>query len=188
MKTHIVVINGSGTFGKDLFVEYATKYWSTNPTKMVHNYSTIDSIVKMLKRSWNINSEPKTDKYRNLLSAIKNALIEFDDIPTKEVWNYIQTINSTCKYSNSVVIFIHCREPEEIDKIVNSKRYYGRRIAKICHSINTIQIIRANQETPNCVKDDPEFVGNYRYDYTFMVETKQQLQTAAEQFMERLYE
>lgn len=54
----------------------------------------------------------KDDKGRRFLSDLKDALTRYDNIPVKRI------LESLHNYSNCIV-FIHCREPDEINLLKN---------------------------------------------------------------------
>lgn len=102
----IVIINGQGGAGKDTFVNLCKKHKSN-----IYNISTID-YVKDIAYSVGWDGA-KDEKGRKLLSDLKAALTTYDNIPFNSVCNQIENISDI---ENDAVIFIHCREPEEICK------------------------------------------------------------------------
>jgi len=111
----IVIINGSATTGKDTFVEAIE-----NKFKNVYNISTIDPINHMLhEMGWD---GTKDEQYRQLASDLKDFGSKYDFS-----FNYVVNYTSRKQYKNgfsssNVVVFIHCREPEQIKQFVN---YYS---------------------------------------------------------------
>lgn len=103
-RPHIVVINGSGGSGKDTFIKLCSKYVK------VENKSSIDLIKEAATIvGWRGG---KTEKDRLFLSNLKKLSIQYNDAP----FNYcVKCIEST----KAEVLFLHIREPEEINKIVN---------------------------------------------------------------------
>lgn len=103
-----VIINGSGGVGKDSFVKCCRIYKSN-----IINMSTIEFVEKIATQSgWD---GKKDDKGRRLLSDIKDALVRYDNIPAKHI------LESLPNYIESI-IFIHCREPDEIEFLKNTLR------------------------------------------------------------------
>lgn len=112
----VVIINGKPRAGKDLFVELCKNFTSDN----VFNFSTVD-YIKDLAKSMGWDGQ-KTPKDRKFLSDLKDLLTDWNDIPFKKVKEKVETAIylMECHYHykpNDYLIFIHCREPKEIDKL-----------------------------------------------------------------------
>lgn len=100
-----VIINGCGGVGKDEFIKKCKLYKDN-----IVNMSTIEYVKKVaIQCGWN---GKKDDKGRRLLSDIKDALTRYNNIPVKHI------LESLHNYSDSI-IFIHCREPDEITLLKN---------------------------------------------------------------------
>lgn len=141
----IFVINGSGGSGKDTFVNlvYAI-IKEVYPNQMVDATSTIDPIKDIAKRmGWN---GEKTPEARKFLSDLKDLSTEFNGGPFVYVKSFIQG-------SRASVIFIHCREPKEIQKIVD---YFDAKTILI-NADKRVPVIESNHADAN-TKD-------YNYDY-----------------------
>lgn len=148
----IIIINGQGGSGKDTFVNFCkAKYENA-----VFSISTIDVIKEMAKTvGWN---GEKDDKSRKFLSDLKDACTAYRDIPFNNIINTINNILYIYKFYNNptkdLIIFIHCREPEEIRKI------------KKALNAKTILIIRPEQEKKfGNHADDKVF--DFDYDYIY---------------------
>lgn len=142
-----IVINGSNGSGKDTFVEFCLDYiHSTYDNIEVHNISTIDPVKNVAKVfGWD---GIKDNKSRMFLVELKQAWVKYNDGSLQ----YIQTYaNNTSKEVDNI-IFIHCREPEEIDKIKN--RFNAK----------TLLVVRDKIEIANNSSDLN--VNNYIYDTT----------------------
>lgn len=121
MKFQIVVINGSSDVGKDTFANFCADY-----VDYYANISTID-FTKMLARKCGWKGTT-TDTDRKFLSDLKQLLVDYDDIPFKMVLKevnrrhleIIQTTNllQLDSAGQKSIVFIRCKEPEEIDKLV----------------------------------------------------------------------
>ena len=95
-----VIINGCGGVGKDEFIKKC-RLFNNN----IVNMSTVEYVKKIaLQCGWD---GKKDDKGRRLLSDLKDALTRYNNIPVQHI------LESLCNYDNSI-IFIHCREPDEI--------------------------------------------------------------------------
>jgi hypothetical protein len=114
----IVVINGVGGAGKDLFVAFCASHLGTDKVK---NYSTVDYVKAVAAGiGWD---GTKDDKNRKFLSDLKKILTEWDDIPYRraklEIEDFQDKMNKLGgKYAENSVMFIHCREPKEIKRFV----------------------------------------------------------------------
>lgn len=113
MKKEIVIINGTGGAGKDTFVSFCAE-----ATKVL-NVSTVDKVKEAAKILVGWNGE-KDELSRKLLVDLKQLSIAYNDAPTK----YIMEMADKFKDSDEKVMFIHIREPEEIEKtkqLLNAK-------------------------------------------------------------------
>ena len=136
--------------GKDTFVDFCLKEIRGFGQKV----STVDFVKDIAKRSgWN---GEKTPKNRKFLSDLKDLLTEWDDVPYKKVAKQIDIFNfelSTFDLSKMGIIFVMCREPQEIQKFVD-------RLGAL-----TLCVRRAtaeNSETSNHADAD---IFNFKYDY-----------------------
>lgn len=100
-----IIINGCGGVGKDEFIKKCKLYKDN-----IVNMSTIEYVKKVaIQCGWD---GKKDDKGRRLLSDLKDALTRYNNIPVKHI------LESLHNYDNSI-IFIHCREPDEIKLLKN---------------------------------------------------------------------
>lgn len=113
----IVVINGAPRAGKDTFVEMCKEILGE---EYVLNVSTVDFVKSIAYRcGWD---GVKDGKNRKFLSDLKDLLTEWGDVPFKKVDTEIELfqldIEEYCGEEGleRSVAFIHCREPEEIQK------------------------------------------------------------------------
>lgn len=99
-----IIINGIAKSGKDTFIDYCAKYIP------IINISSIDQLNSFAKEiGWN---GKKTDEYRKFISELKKLVVQFNDAPTKYILEQIELYKE-----DEGLIFIHIREPEEINKI-----------------------------------------------------------------------
>lgn len=145
MKKRIVVINGVGTSGKDAFVGFYRIHHELDTC--VFNISSVDS-VKMVARQMGWDGT-KDDRSRKFLSDIKDLWTNYNDGIFQDLCNCLDK-------KNEGVIFIHCREPEEIAR-------YKERFGNECV---TLLVIRPGVTVPNNASDQNVF--NYTYDHTIM--------------------
>lgn len=118
-----VVINGKAGTGKDTFVLMCKDILGA--TKVL-NASTIDFVKEVAEYcGWD---GTKTPENRKFLSDLKDVLTQWGDIPLKKVCQEIRTWQhlwiAAGEY-NKAVVFIHCREPEEIKKLCNELSTYN---------------------------------------------------------------
>lgn len=141
---NIVVINGYPQSGKDTFVDLCKKHYGK-----VESISTIDDVKGIATRmGWD---GVKDNKARDFLSEIKAAWIKYNN------GIFLSTIRK-CKEvldrKDRTLLFIHCREPEEIKKILDCFPY----------SAMSLIIVRDVQGLPENASDNN--VNNYKYGYT----------------------
>jgi CO dehydrogenase nickel-insertion accessory protein CooC1 len=149
MEKKIVLINGSGGVGKDTFIGFCSNY------VRVLNVSTIDKVKQAAKiLGWDGR---KTEKDRLFLSNLKNLSGEYSD----HSYNYIKNIidEFTNEYVRSLyagkwpsILFIHVREPKEIERLVKD---FG------CTTL-LIKNKNVSQISSNMADSNVE---NYKYDY-----------------------
>jgi len=140
----IIVINGSSNSGKDTFV----KYFNSMTDIAVFNHSTIDNVREMFVKL-GYKNERMIVEYRSLMCEIKKFLVKYDNIPFKDMVKDYERYNSCM---NSFVLFIHSREPDEIEQFVN---YFNDCV--------TVLIRRKGIDVPNNSADMG--VNDYEYDY-----------------------
>jgi hypothetical protein len=142
---HYIIINGHAKSKKDTFVLLCKKYCKQFNMK-VHNYSTIDKVKKIAKNlGWD---GKKTDEARKFLSDMKKLWSDFNNGPFTHTIKKIQKNNTT----DNNIFFIHCREPEEIQKFKNR---FG--------SLLITLILDKPGHIPDNYSD--QNVKNYNYDY-----------------------
>ncbi len=143
MEKIVIVINGSGGVGKDTLCEAVKEKM---PVRIV---SSVDPI-KALARTGGWQGE-KDDKGRLLLVRLKQAFVEYNDLPCKYL---LQEYEAFLK-SEEKVMFAHIREPEEISK-------FRRAVGKNC---KTLLVTRNTGISWHNESDGG--VNGYDYDYRF---------------------
>ncbi|MBQ7333801.1 MAG: hypothetical protein IJW38_05590 [Clostridia bacterium] len=163
MKKTAIVINGKGGVGKDTLCELAAKHFKI---KNVSSITPIKEIASLC--GW---SGEKSDKARKFLSDLKRLTIDYNDFPT--VWAVRQYEEFLT--SDEEIIFLHVREPEEIEKFV-----------KATGSAAKTLLIRGGERMTKTdygnVSDDR--VEDYSYDYYFI--NDKTLEEAEIEFVELL--
>lgn len=157
----VIIINGSGGVGKDMFIEYFTNY-----AKRVSSFSTVDIAKEIATKYFEWNGV-KSEESRLLLSDIKDFLTNHGNIPFKDILKKIDE-------SNSEYIFIHCREPKEIAKLETTLNAITLLVTST--RIKEIKINHADGE-----------VLNYKYDYHIANDgTLSELSQKAKDFYEEI--
>lgn len=155
---HIFVINGQGGCGKDTICEIVAKHYKTV------NVSSIDPIKKAAKMlGWD---GTKDDDSRKFLHDLKMSSVEYNDYPMAYVLGEIYFF---IKMSLYPIMFIHIREPEEIDRLKSLSP----------QEIHTLLIKRG--EDRDFGNDADDCVNNYTYDYVY--ENNKPLEELEDDFM-----
>ena len=110
--TKIIIINGKGGSGKDTFVEMITKI-SPNTVLNASSIEPVKDASVILGR----DPEDKSPKARKFLSDIKKAWVEYSEGGTQHLLEFIRVFSDSRK---PYYIFLHIREPEEIQKMKRS--------------------------------------------------------------------
>ncbi len=139
----IAIVNGRGASGKTTFETMVQKI-ATARDKKVKVISTITYVKEVAKLvGWDGG---KTPEDRRFLSDLKDALTRWKDVPYQKVKEAIKIYQDY----DVDLLFIDCREPEEIARFVND---YGAL---------TILVQRGEFELLGNHADDN--VMNYQYD------------------------
>lgn len=148
-KKTVIIINGRGGSGKDTICDVVGRHYKT------FNISTIDEVkAAALCIGWNGGKEPKD---RAFLSELKALSIKYYNHPFNQaVRMYNFFINSDFD-----ILFIHVREPSEIEKLRRHIKFDGMA------SVYTLLVLseRATGIYGNHSDDEVE---DYTYDYTFV--------------------
>lgn len=108
-KAKIFILNGNATCGKDTFADIVGKY-----TKTFH-YSIVSPIKNLIQDSSDVtgvNFQNKNEKLRKLISDIKLAYEEYNDLPYRKTVETIESIKD--KYD---CIFVDMREKSDIERL-----------------------------------------------------------------------
>ncbi len=141
---HTFIINGRGGVGKDTVCKLTEAFWR------VQNISSIDPIVEIATElGWDGQKAPES---RRFLSDLKQAFIRYNDLP----FRYCMEKYDAFMSSDDEILFVHIREPDEIDR-------FKKAVGENCH---TILIRRPEYENKvgefgNSADDS---VDNYPYD------------------------
>lgn len=139
MDKQVFIINGSGGCGKDTFVSLVSDIVYTT------NFSSVDKVKEIARIiGWNGG---KTEKDRKFLSDLKLLCTDYNDMPLNSMKDKFEEFLK----SDSVFLFLHIREPEEIDK---AKKAFNAKTILIKR--DSIEHITSNMADAN--------VFNYDYD------------------------
>ena len=158
MNKKVIIINGTGGSGKDTFVEFCIKYGK------VVNFSSVDKVKEIARLvGWN---EDKTENDRKFLCDLKKLTTEYNDMS----FNSIKEAKEKFDESDNEILFIHIREPEEIERAVvafNAKTLLVKRVG--------LANIESNSSDAN--------VDNYSYDFVIENNTLEELEQSAINFV-----
>ena len=147
----IVIINGKGKSGKDTFVDMCKDYVNTE------NYSSID-LIKKVATQLGYNGG-KTMKDRKFLSDMKVLATEYNDSPYNDIIDKVLKF-IYCKQNKNQLLFIHIREPKEIQRLVNFCKESNIEVSTLLIKRENIESVKYG----NMADDDV-----YNYDYDFVI-------------------
>ena len=166
---YIVIINGRPTVGKD---EFVLQCRAIIPT--VFNISTVDFVKHLATEcGWD---GTKTAANRKFLSDLKDLLTQWNDVPFKKIENelllYARRMESYDIPEYQQIAFVHCREPQEIQKFVDR--------LGACSLLITRPGVDGHEQYNHA---DTE-VENYHYDFTIANDgTIEDLYNKAKEFL-----
>lgn len=113
VETHVIIINGCATAGKDEFVQCAMEACEDTDYN-VYNTSSVGRIENMLEHlGWDGS---KTDEVRDLIAQMKQFWVANQNGPLNEFLDIVTDIHNQTADGDVNFIFHHVREPQEIDK------------------------------------------------------------------------
>ena len=149
----IFIVNGAPGSGKTSF-EIFVKQASRTRGFLVDIFSTIDFVKDIAHQcGWD---GTKTLENRKFLSDLKDLLTEWADIPFKKTLDHVESIKSHWEIyeveNDNNIIFIDCREPQEIKRL--------------CNTLNakSVLIQRADNENIPTSNHADQNILNYNYD------------------------
>lgn len=130
----VVIVNGQPESGKTTFENYVKQFMGSN---FVYIYSTIDYVKELaIDAGWDGSKTPENRKF---LSDLKDLLTKWDDVPFKKTLKVAEAIKYEMQYygidNNSWILFVDCREPEEIKKLVEATGGKSLLIRRASHEI-----------------------------------------------------
>jgi len=145
----VIVINGPGGVGKDTICDIVGRHYRTK------NVSSITPI-KEIAASGGWNPADKSLPARKLLSDLKQAFTEYNDLPTA----YLLDEYEKFLKGDAEIIFMHIREGSEISKL----------LSKIPGDAITLLILRSRDAKYNYGNPSDDLVEAFDYDYTYFNE------------------
>lgn len=142
VKKAIYIINGTGGAGKDTVCEMAAKVCR------VRNVSSIAPIVEIARfAGWD---GVKTKEARRLLSRLKAAFTEYNDLSHRYCMQQAESFLA----GEEQLLFLHVREPEEIERL-------KKELGPICRTLLVRRPGISGQRLGNRSDDEVE---DYPYD------------------------
>lgn len=152
MNKQIFVINGFGGVGKDTFVELVSAELNDRLKRFhtVVNFSSVDRVKEIAKEiGW---KGKKSEKDRKFLSDLKSLTKDYCDMPFQSMKNKAENFQKSDKEK---ILFLHIREPEEIERAVKE---FGAKTILITR--NDVEHIVSNESDKNVFNYDYDFVIN----------------------------
>lgn len=139
----VFIINGSGGCGKDTFVSLVSDITYTT------NFSSVDKVKEIARIiGWNGG---KTEKDRKFLSDLKLLCTDYNDMPLKSMEHKFKEFLD----SDSIFLFLHIREPNEIEK---AKKLFNAKTILIKRDL--VEHITSNMADANVFNYDYDIVIN----------------------------
>ena len=161
MKKRIVIINGTGGSGKDTFVDFCKKYVKVMNTSSIDKVKEIASLI-----GWDGG---KTDKDRKFLADLKHLTTEYNDMAFNDIKKSVKKFLD----NDDEILFIHIREPKEIEK---AKKEF-----------NAVTLLIKREGLENIETNDADKnVDNYSYDYVIYNSTLEKLENDAKKFVNEI--
>ena len=140
----VYIVNGMPAAGKTTFEDCCINHLDNG-----HRLSTIDCVKDIAFHycGWSGNKDIKSRKF---LSDFKDLLTNYNDLPFKTIKREIEKIGNE---NSESVVFIDCREPDEIEKL------------RAAFSAKTVLVRRQVVENIDWDNHADTEVFNYNYDY-----------------------
>ena len=141
----VIIINGKGGCGKDTICNIVSKYYK------VVNVSSVTPIKEIAKQGgWDGN---KDNKGRKLLSDIKKAFTDYNDLPNTYLsYTYTQFLINI----DAEILFVHIREPKEIKK-------FKKELITTYYTL----LIKSNKTDCEYGNKSDDNVEKYKYDFVY---------------------
>jgi hypothetical protein len=162
-ETNIFVINGHPRVGKDFLVN---KIREVSINQSVLNYSTVSVVKEMAELiGYEENVPSVKNNFRAFLSDLKDLIdSHFEKMTVKTcIQKAIDKHEEKLSYEVfSPIIFIHSREPENIDCIKSYAKEKGYKIRTLL--VMADWVVEKEEYSNHADKN----IGNYDYDYLFL--------------------
>ena len=174
MNKYVIIINGKGGSGKDTLIE-GLRNLEEKQGRMIKNISSIDKIKEIAACvGWD---GCKDQKGRKFLSDLKSVVTGYSDFITEDLKNQAREHVSE-RFEKSSYMFVHIREPEEIDRLKES-------LAKEGIVVNTLLITSPRCEDQVYGNKSDDDVSDYDYDCVYR--NDKDLMTSRKEFWEFMY-
>lgn len=149
LKKVVILINGKGGSGKDTLCEITKEEFEA---LSISSITPIKEIAKL--HGWD---GVKNKRGRRFLSDLKNAFMEFNDLPNCYI---MQEYFRFLKDSRYDILFIHVREPDEIVRLKQN-------ISELC---DCYTLLVSSPKTEGRIFDNSadDSVDDFNYDIEFM--------------------
>ena len=145
MEKAVFIINGTGGVGKDTVCEMAAALCP------VRSVSSITPIVEIARSAgWD---GVKTPASRRLLSRLKDAFTEYNDLPFRYCMQQVEEFLA----GSERLMFLHVREPREIERLRQA-------VGPCCHTLLVRRPGVSGQLLGNPSDDGVE---DFSYDYIY---------------------
>lgn len=189
-RKRIIVINGKGGSGKDTLVRefhnYVSKQYHSDICMNITAIRPVELLIGKIRSLSDEFSAPmckyeteKSDEYRALMHTLKVETDKYCDLSYSYLMNIV-----TKKWLNDINVkwlFVHIREPENIERFVSSMKAIANYMVMDAHdeegklrkddrlffdvkSVLVTSDMTENHEYGNHADDD---VSKYDYDYTY---------------------
>jgi hypothetical protein len=151
-KKIVIIINGKGSSGKDTVCSIVGEVYKASS---VSEITPIKEIAKL--GGWNGEKDMKA---RRMLADLKQVFVEYNDLPFRYAMRQIEEF----KGNGDNFLFIHIREPQEIDKVVKNADL----------PVFTLLIVRTDDERIKQAygNDADDNVDNYEYSFRYVGNNK----------------
>ena len=151
-KLRVVIVNGRPGSGKTLFENMCKNYMG----EKCGIFSTIDGIKELARMGgWDGKKELRDRKF---LSDLKDLFTAYNNFPFNDVIEKVTRFENGLRIFDIIdfphVVFIDCREPEEIEKL---KNYFGKKAT-------TLILWRPDTDFNKTSNHADEKVWQYNYD------------------------
>jgi hypothetical protein len=149
----IFIINGSGGVGKDEFINIMVEQFKEKCE--IGNYSSVSKVKEIAKLiGWN---GAKTERDRKFLSDLKLLTTAYNDMPLNDMSEFADNF-MIFNLNFPRVLFLHIREPEEIEKAVKKFEKYSAKTILVKR--DSVKHITSNMADENVFNYDYDIVIN----------------------------